>query len=234
MAAYSQTLLTLRATIRDFLNQPAGSKNISDTQIDRFLNIAQQEICKYSEALTKTENPAIVASTAAYSLPDDWLSTKSVQYQVDPTSSAEYQVLIPISRDEYLNLRTITTSSRPTHYTIYDGNLYIYPTPTGTTDEYYHTYAAQAAELSLTTDVPFNSEKRFYPYHQLLVDLAVNYIRTRDRAQPSQSAIAAFLPMIEVMKRKLGNSTKPPGRQVKRRFAKGGYRPPWPTLPSNY
>lgn len=231
MSVYSQDLETLRATIREIVSQPSGSQGLTDAAIDRFINIAQVEICKFTEALTGSENPSIVASTAAYSLPADWLKTITIQYQI---GSTEFRFLHPISRDDYLRQRTITTSSFPDYYSLFGGDIYIYPTPTGSSDKYLHFYVKQPDELASDADIPYNAEERLYAFHQEIADLAINLIRVKQKGLTSEEAMVTFRPRLEAMKQKINLKHRPSVTQIKRSYPRSGYRPPFPSFPSNY
>lgn len=200
--------------------------------IDKFLNISQIEICKWTEILVGNETPSIVSGTAGYDLPSDWLKTVYVQYRA---GSAEFVLLIPMSSATYLRFRTITTSSRPTHYSVFDGKVYIYPTPTGSSDTYYHQYIKLPQELVDLTDVPYNAEERFSAYHQEIADLAINLIQARENKMTSFQVIAAFTKTrLPDMKKRLGSTIKPLSGQARRSNPLMRSSVKSPRLPSNY
>lgn len=202
--------------------------------MDRLINIAQFEIAVYTEAILARENPSIVADQANYSLPDDWIKTVSVQYQIAPTTGNEIRLLSPISREDYLAVRVVPTSSHPTRFAIMDDNLYIYPTPTGTNDEYLHTYVQQPDELVNDTDSLFKGRKHLIPYHSKAADLVINMLIGRNKNISTADVVEAFVPTMERMKQKLNRQFRPGSVQVRRMYSAGTGEPPLPRLPSNY
>ena len=166
MAVNSETLTSLRSAVRDTINEPTESF-ITDVEINRWLNQGILKVICRLEGLEFEQVITMVSGTASYALPNDHQNTIDVQYV-----GSEYRLLAWMSPGVYRSLSSLGTAGIPSHYTIINNDLYVYPTPSSDTDTVSHRYTASPNKLTNDTDIPYNDITRFYPYHLDLVDFA--------------------------------------------------------------
>lgn len=231
MSLDSYTLQTLIAAAYSALNEKQNmpDEQFSQAEIIKWLNTAQKEICAYTECLELSETVAIVSGQANYSLPANWFKTRKIQYKGSINKLLEF-----VDESSYLDISIIPSGSLITNYTIINNEMYLYPTPSGSTDTYLHLYVGIPDKLVNLTDVPFNGLSRLIPYHQLIADFAVLFALGKETVTPAREIIAGFTPHMQKMKNGLSSTRKAASAQFKRTYPSGGSRPPYPRLPSNY
>ena len=228
MAVYSTTRLDLVSQVRTELSEPIEAFFLN-AEIVVWLNKAQLEICTIAEALKKTVTVNLDGS-ANYALPADFHKEIRIRYK---TGGSEFRNLEWMPNDRYLSFRTITTSSFPTHYTIVGNDLYIYPTPTSTTDTFDHYYIALPQALDLDTSVPFNGEDRLTPYHELLVLYAAGKGKLNEgESEEGAVRMSAYYSGMQNMKHALRQPRKAGAYSFGETM--GDYKPATVRLPSTY
>ena len=157
--------LEIRRLIKDTSTDTALQR-WSDAILQSRENYIQEEMMAAAEALeARATDTDIVSGTSEYSLPSTILSIKQVLLM---DSASKYDPLKSISEQELNRLdpswRDVTGT--PTHYYLSRGKIGLYPKP-----DYSRTSGLRldgilkAADMSSDTDVPFNSDYRFYFAH---------------------------------------------------------------------
>ena len=170
MAVNSETLQSLREAVRADTQESDVSGIISNSSVDRWLNEGMLGAIKEVGKLEKEQEITIISSQAEYALPDDFQDTLTVQYQ----QASRNELLLPMSKENYLEISVLNTVSIPTHFVLMGEEIFFFQTPSNSGDTVSHRYTAYPAKLSDAGDVPFDGIKRYYPYHLGLISYA-NY-----------------------------------------------------------
>lgn len=122
------THLELRDRLGDWLG--ANAKRVAHSVRTDILNIAQKELCRqwdlsFNEVLDTFDT---IASTASYTLPDDYSRPYELSY-IDPDTQAVQGVKF-LLLEEFGNLYPdVTRTGKPAHFTTWGGSLYLGRTP---------------------------------------------------------------------------------------------------------
>lgn len=230
MAVDYLTLSGARDAVLEQINDVSGSRQVSNAYLNRIINQAQRIIARRSESLLKTATQALTASIAGYTLPAEWLKTRTVQFI---SSGGERRELKFMQFGDYAAIRVVTTTSWPTHYTIDEtaGELVVIMTPSGTGDSVRHVYIKQPQALVLDSDVLFDNDIRLYAWHDLVILVSVNLVLAKERKLTPHVAVQELYQEIEEMKRSLG-ATKSGGFVEAGSFSGGRSR--FLAFPSGY
>jgi hypothetical protein len=137
---------------------------VTDQDIIRWINDAQEEIVLTNEGLMETTAVSdAVANQTIYSLPDDFSVLRSLKYKdyrLKSLSLAEF--------NEYIDgYGTPTTSGQPEYFTVWESQISVYPKPsesvTGAFSIYYMRHPESISNLADALTVPL-------VYHTSVVD----------------------------------------------------------------
>ena len=145
-------------------------QHFSPTEYLNWINIAQKEIASLTWCVKKSTTIASVAGQESYTLPTDYYSPDRVVFKG--------RVLTPTSEDELYAQKSYWTDDSSSTLTQYyfirqypnssgDNTLHLYKKP-DTASNMTVQYIAIPADLSVSSDVPFNSDKKLVGFHYLI------------------------------------------------------------------
>ena len=184
-------LSELLTEVRSYIAEPEAGF-ITDTEITRWLNLAQYDVVNKTECL---ESKITLSETGSeFALPSDCLKVKWVLYNGDRLT------YIPFT--EYLNVSSRTDTGVVSHYTLRRHNLYLcYASDTANEITVY--YVEIPDELSASDDIPFNEEDRLVPFHNLLVLYAAYRAKLKAREADAGSMAQEYSAGLQNMKEML-------------------------------
>ena len=164
-STFAELITATRLLARD--PSSTGRSRFSDTQIKEFINEAQRDAISDTTCIFKSAEIELVADTQSYALPTDFIASQRV--------TLDYRVLDEISKKgkDQDNSEWETVQGTPKDYYVNFSNrtyIYFYPYPESASDigtirlDYY----AQATDMTLDADVPYNSISEFTPFHKML------------------------------------------------------------------
>lgn len=167
---WGQTAADIITRARVLLNDTSSDstrQRFSDAQLLGFLNDGQREAVAFSWVLKSSYTLTLVSGTTEYALPSDFVATWRVLYRdkkLDQTSLPE------------LDANTVgwrNVAGIPQKYYIYLGattNIGFYPAPsTGSAGTVVVYYYQQPADLTTTSETPWNGWALLTPYQSGLV-----------------------------------------------------------------
>jgi hypothetical protein len=178
-AAHSLTLSDIRFQVRRHLRDTPSTQDqrrYGDIVLTATINEVQREVVNVVHPITNTTTITLVAGTTYYQLPNDYIdATQAVWTSPSNEKIRLYQVserVLVQKTPGYENY-----SGPPSEYMIRDSTytattvqVVFIPVPDSTsTGTVRIDYYGQVTDLSAGTDVPFNSLRQLYPYHDTLV-----------------------------------------------------------------
>lgn len=163
-------LTTLTALAAQFAGDPDQSRYTG--KYTQAINFAQQQFALDAKCLWKDSSSAIVAGTATYSLPSDFMWEKMVTYS--KTGGNSFNELIPISRHELIRNRGddwTQVTGQPLNFIVDPEEarkqIRIFPyLPSGDAGgTMVMTYYPLPTDLSSGTDTPLNSYALLAQFH---------------------------------------------------------------------
>jgi hypothetical protein len=171
--------------------------DVTDTYITLMLNQGIQEVALADQWrwLEASDTITTVVDQANYTLPDDFsfgLALVNVTNHVTVPQIAPQTYFHMFGDDD-------DTSSNASHFTVFDGAIYLAPVPdTATTDKYSLYYYKTPTELSADGDEPEWKEA----FHWLLVDYAAQKLYRREgMMEQSMFHMAEYNASLEEMRR---------------------------------
>lgn len=171
LSLHALTLDQIRTEVRIRIKDSNTSRQrYTDTQLTNLINESQRDAINFSALIHKQTSITLVVGTTYYTLPTDVMMIERVTFK---NKNLPEQTLTAL--DSAANYgaweQTSGTASNYFQDPTQSTKLGIYPFPataasTGTVKVMYQ---SQGTDLSSASDVPFNSETRFYPYHDLLI-----------------------------------------------------------------
>jgi len=153
-------LLELRTAVRDELVE-ATPGFWTDDELDRWINDANRDLTEVAQIPGGPYTFNTAAGTASYDPPSDFLKVRRLE--VDDA------MLIPLSLD-----RRMSGSGTPAFYYVYDGKIYLVPTPDAVLGATLWYYKA-ASTLFADSDTPIIPEQ----FHRLIVVYAVGQAKRK-------------------------------------------------------
>lgn len=162
----------MRTFIRDLI-QLDNTTELPDATIDMYLDEGYEEVAgRDAWEWANVASPIdvdTVAGTASYAV-------AAADRIVAVTNDTQNYPLTKLSRIEYLrNQSTTTTQTSPTHFNVYDGFLYLWPTP-GSVEQIYVYYLATPTFGTLASSEPAWDSL----FHSVLVDWAMHRLWERE------------------------------------------------------
>ena len=142
----------IAARVKRVFGDEAGVQ-ITDTDIIRWINDAQLELCTQSDEMLDVKTTHVAANQAEYGLPQDMLSINNIRYnntRLNPVTQEEF--------DEFLSSlipENNPGTGIPTMYWRFNRVITLLPTPsTALLNGLKVYYTRTPAAVALTTDVP--------------------------------------------------------------------------------
>ena len=184
-------LSELITEVRSYIAEPEAGF-ITDTEITRWLNLAQYDVVNKTQCLQNSAD--ITESSGSFSLSSDAVRVKWVVYDGDKLT---YMPFV-----EYLNVDSRTDVGVVSHYAVKGNKIFTcYATSSGATITVY--YDEIPDELSASDDIPFNEEDRLVPFHNLLVLYAAYRAKLKAREEDAGSLIQEYMAGLQNMKEML-------------------------------
>jgi hypothetical protein len=139
----------------------------TDVQIKEFINEGQRDAISDTMCIRKSTTFELVIDQRLYDLPSDFIAMHRLTLENEIRKETS-----PKQKDQKLEQWEIVTG-RPQEYYIdftQRTKVGMYPFPSGSTElgTIKIAYFAQATDLSLDADIPFNSIEEFTPFHKML------------------------------------------------------------------
>lgn len=170
-AAQALTLAQLRTAIRLRVKDANSSRQrYSDTDLTNIINQDQRDAVNFSWIIKKSTSIELVSGTTYYTVPTDIMAIERITLRHYNIPEVTLQTL-----DSNANFGPwLTSKGTPTQYfqdPAQPTKIGVYPWPasSSSTGTLRINYYAQPTDLSADSDVPFNSDVRYYPYHDALV-----------------------------------------------------------------
>lgn len=170
-AAHALTLSQIQTEVRVRTKDTfTGRQRYTDTQLTALINEAQRDVINNTWVISKSYTFTTLAGTTYYMLPTDILAIQRVtsSYQNLPETT-----LIKQDGDNANSSWELSAGTPIYYFQDYaqSNQLGLYPFPLNTTSttSIKIIYSSQGTDLAGATDVPFNGELRYLPYHDLLI-----------------------------------------------------------------
>ena len=162
----SDLLTNSRLLIKD--TSPTRQR-YTDAQLTGFINSAQKDVINNTWVIIKSTTIILTSGTTYYSIPTDTLSVYRVTREGKNLPETSLQKLDgDAGNSAWDKAGGIPNSYFQDPTRTNRVGFYPWPNSSSSTGTVTFMYYAQGMDLSSASDVPFNSELRFYPYHELL------------------------------------------------------------------
>lgn len=170
-ASNALTLSTIRTEIRIRIKDSDSTRQrYTDAQLNNIINQTQRDVVNVSWIIKKSTAISLVTNTTYYAIPTDLIAIHRLMfrnYNLPETTLQELDSKSEFGKwPEQAGIPTayFQDPARPSSIGIspWPNNL----SSTGTINMIYY---SQGTDLSSDSDVPFNSDTRYYPYHDLLI-----------------------------------------------------------------
>lgn len=167
---HALTLSDLRTNTRVLTKDTYTSRQrFTDAQYNEFLNEAQADVLNNTWAVSKSSSISLVSGTTCYTIPTDLIAISRITLEnknLDETS------LIKLDGDNG-NSNWLLSAGLPQNYyqdpTRTDQIcMYPFPNTSASTGTLRVQYYSRGTDMSSDSDIPFNSEYRFFIYHRIL------------------------------------------------------------------
>lgn len=211
----------IRTNVRTEILEPTAGF-WSDSEINRFINEAADDLTEAARVEAGPQSIPLVAGTDNYALATDFGRTRYVERETNVGSG----LYVPLRAGELADRRS--EKAIPTSYFIYNGRIYIAPTP----DAAYNVrvwYYAAATTLVLDTDTPVIPTR----FHRLLELFAVAQCKRKQNDPAYSTYIADYASGRADMIQKLTNRSQAQSFPVTRDDWYIPYMPDPRTLPGS-
>lgn len=181
--SFSITLSDIRTQIRRDMVDVKTSTTIqrfSDTEINFLINNAQREICDVVWCLYTSTNISVLSGTTYYTLPTNYYAIERVVY--------DNQYLLPektialMDREDSSWISANPTNPPENYYLSIDKTqIGLYPCINESSKILKVDYIKVPTDLSSDSDVPYDSNPKFYPYHELIILRVLGWIYNQDQ-----------------------------------------------------
>lgn len=190
-----------------------ASQRYSDTIIDDLLNEGQRQVVSDSWCILNTTFYVLTSGTSYYNLPNDFLAIRQVNFR---DSSAHNKTLDEKSDRQISqeNPDWIRQSGPPINYVVRYStsnastlSISYIPIPTtSSTGTVTIQYFAQVTDLSSDSDIPYNSLRYLYPYHDILADYAIYKLKLIEgMTSEAQAYLQIYTAKLQLMDSKFKN-----------------------------
>jgi len=169
--SHALTLTQIRTEIRLRIKDSSTLRQrYTDTQINNIINQEQRDIVNISWIIKKSTTIPLAVGSTYYTLPTDTIAIHRIMLDNANLPETTLQEL-----DSRFNFTAWPLSyGKPDHYfqdPSRSTQIGVYPWPNNSTSTGTLSiiYFSQGSDLSSDSDTPFNSETRYYPYHDLLI-----------------------------------------------------------------
>jgi hypothetical protein len=168
--SHSMNLGTIKTEIRLRIKDTNSSRQrYTDAQLTNLINQTQRDVVNFTWIVQGSSSFPLVSGTTYYSLPSTFIQILRVTYNGRKLPQATLTSL-----DSRFNFGSWqTTSGTPDSYfqdPTQSSKIGFFPYPNSTSTGTVNVmFSIQATDLSSDSDVPFNSETRWVPYHDLLI-----------------------------------------------------------------
>lgn len=168
---YCLTLSQIKTEIRIRIKDSGVQRlRYTDAQLLNIINQTQRDAVNLSWIIKKSTDISLVSGTTNYTLPTDTIALGRVTLRGASLPEVTLETL-----DSQFNGANWTLSAglpqdyfqdpaRPAQVSFYP-----WPNNSSSTGTVHINYFAQPTDLSSDSDIPFNSDVRYYPYHDLLI-----------------------------------------------------------------
>ena len=183
------TFVEIQTEVRSYVAE-AEAGFFSDTEIKRWINLAQNDIIVKTECLESMAT--ITKKGSGFALPADALKVKWVLYDNDKLDFFLFA--------DYLKVKNRTEESTVSKYTLRRHNVYLCYAPESANEIDVY-YVEIPDKLVDDTDVPLNGERHLYPFHNLLVLYATYRAKIKAREKDeANSYLQEYLAGLETIK----------------------------------
>lgn len=219
----------IRLLVKD-TNSDTTKRRWSDAILNERINIAQDEVIKYTRCLESRITMDTVANTKEYQLPANCVVVERVAYSIYTStygvnsSTAGYKRLIYVTiagKDkDVLSGWEATSASNPTEYYIRGSTIIgLHPTPSSSyagSNRLQIDYTINASSMTNDTDIPFNGSNQLYNYHSIIMSHVVAYCKYDENDLNSFSLwLQKFNAECEFMRKDILNIPDRYGQQIK-------------------
>lgn len=164
----TQILTEIRVRVKD--TGTGTRQRYSDTQLTNVVNQSQKDVLNYSWLVKKSTTIALTVGATYYTLPTDMIAI----LRVTSANRNIYETTLAKLDSDSNNSSWATTTGTPSSYfqdPAQSNKIGFYPFPASVTSTTTAKilYVSQGTDLSSGSDVPFNAESRYLPYHDLLI-----------------------------------------------------------------
>lgn len=167
---YALNLSDIRDEVRLRVKDDGVSTRFTDIQIDSLSNEGQRDIVNATWVIKKSTSISLVSGTTFYSLPTDLIAISRVTWR----NRNIYEATLTKLDSDFNNSAWLDTGGPPRNY--YQDmtqpdmvGFYPWPNSSSSTGTVVINYFSQGTNMSSDSDVPFNAEERYKPYHDLIV-----------------------------------------------------------------
>lgn len=146
----------------------------SDTEVYQNIRMACNQMAVRTRCIEKTSTSASVASTQSYAKPSDVAEIWRIEYEgrkLQKISKREADTLVPDN--------TTVLTGTPTHYVEYGDNVYLYPTPTSSSDDIVFWYYGEHATVTASSTLEIPTK-----YHYVVVSGVTYLMCPKDLGHP--------------------------------------------------
>lgn len=173
----NKTLSDIRTMVREKVKDPSnsfGGTRYTDTQINRYINLAQKEICINIGFLKATSTGTLTANTTEYYLPTNILFIERVQYGDEDTL---YETtMAQLDNDSYGWFDTSASSSTAYYQMTGLQKIAFYPPPLYSSVAVTIYYAKIPIDLSSDSDEIFESDPKLNVFQDVIVMGALTHL----------------------------------------------------------
>jgi len=169
--AHSLTLSTIRTEVRVRIKDANASRQrYTDAQLNSIINQTQRDVVNFTWIIRKNTSIELVSGTTYYTLPTDIIHIDRVTWRRRNVPEQTLQSL-----DSTAQFGDWQIAGGPPQSYFQDPTqstkigIQPWPNSSSSTGTVVVNYVSQATDLSSDSDVPFNAETRYYPWHDLLI-----------------------------------------------------------------
>jgi hypothetical protein len=213
--SHALTLGNILDRVRPLIRDTATTSTLqrySDSYLTVLANEGQREVANLTWCVVKSTTVTLSANTTYYSLPTDYIAVKDVVY----IQSGASAISLPEWTQDKVNsnnpdFESMSAGTPSYYFTSPPSNtatrISFIPVPNSSslgTMKIRH--IAQSADMSATTDVPFNGYLVLYPYHDVIVDYVVMRIKLIESEADTAAIFQKFyMQKVDIMSQRLGN-----------------------------
>lgn len=168
-----------------------SSIQVSDPMILRWINDALLDFAVQNEIFRARAKATTLAGQQTYGVPSDLLKLKIIKFNFD-----SLEELSDGEADQYIRRNDEHVSTGiPTHYWIWDQDIYLWPTPNSSGDlvVYYISKPSEVTDMSATINIPDEYRPRLVEYClQQAYEMDENFQAGNMKAQQLQAGLLAL------------------------------------------